>query len=49
MAEMLNYSVRVYEKIFRQAVPDVTEEEIDQIVYAHDYYSDEYPLYYPDF
>ena len=46
---MLNYSVRVYEKIFRQAVPVVTEEEIDQIVYAHGYYSDENPFYYPDF
>ena len=46
---MLEYSVRVYEKLIRQSVSDVTKEEIDQIVYAHDYYSDENPLYYPDF
>ena len=43
---MLEYSVHVYEKFIKHAVPDVTEEEIDQIVYN---YPIDNPLHYPDF
>ncbi len=43
---MLEYSVRAYEKLIKQAVPDATEEEIDHIVYT---YTIANPLHYPNF
>ena len=36
---MLEYSVRMHEKIIRKAVPDASEEEIDQIIYANNWYN----------
>jgi hypothetical protein len=45
MTEMLRLSVEVHSKIIRQAVSDVTDEEIDKIIYDYPTIS---PFYYPD-
>ena len=45
MTEMLRLSAKVHEKIIRQAVPDVTDEELNNIIHK---YSCVDPIYYPE-
>ena len=45
MTEMLRLSTEVHDKIIRQAVPDVTDEEVDEIIHN---YPTANPFYYPE-
>ena len=45
MTDMLRLSVEVHSKIIRQAVPDVTNEELDDIIYKYSFVN---PIYYPE-
>ena len=42
---MLRLSAEVHDKIIRQAVPDVTDKEVDEIIYN---YPTANPFYYPE-
>ncbi len=43
---MLEYSARLNEKLIKHAVPDITEKEIDQIIYTNNWCN---PSHYPNF
>jgi hypothetical protein len=45
MTDMLRLSTEVHSKIIRQAVPDVTNEELDDIIYKYSFVN---PIYYPE-
>ena len=45
MTEMLRLSAKVHEKIIRQAVPDVTDEELNNIIHKYSFVN---PIYYPE-
>jgi hypothetical protein len=45
MTEMLRLSTEVHSKIIRQAVPDVTDEELGDIIYKYSFVN---PIYYPE-
>ncbi len=45
MTEMLRLSAEIHSKIIRQAVPDVTNEELDDITHKYPFVN---PIYYPE-
>ena len=45
MTDMLRLSAEVHSKIILQAVPDVTNEELNDIIYKYSFVN---PIYYPE-